>query len=45
MKKIVPSPNTSSTQGLHGYGNAGRAASQVWRDMGDQGLRMRGVTG
>ncbi len=30
MKKIE-SPTTSSPVDLYGYGNAGRAASQVWR--------------
>ncbi len=35
MKKIVLSPTMSSPVGLYGYGNAGRAASQGWRAMGD----------
>ena len=45
MKKIVPSPTTSSPVGLYGYGNAGRAASQAWRAMGDHGFGVREVPG
>ena len=45
MKKIVLSPTTSSPVGLYGYGNAGRAASQVWRAMGDRGFGVRDVLG
>ncbi len=45
MKKIVLSPTTSSPVGLYGYGNAGRAASQAWRAMGDRGFGVREVPG
>ncbi len=46
MKKIVgKSPTTSSPVGLYGYGNAGRAASQAWRAMGDHGFGVREVPG
>ena len=38
MKKIVPSPTSSSPVGLYGYGNAGQAASQAWRAMDEAGL-------
>ncbi len=44
MKKIVVSPTTSSPVDLYGYGNAGRAASQAWRAMGDHGFGVREVT-
>ena len=44
-RKIVLSPTTSSPVGLYGYGNAGRAASQVWLGMGVQGIGVRGVPG
>ena len=43
MKKIVQNPTTSSLVGLYGYGNAGRAAPQVWRAMGDHGFGVREV--
>ena len=43
--KIGPSPTTSSKQGLYRHGIAGQAASQVWLDMGGQGVSVRGVPG
>ena len=45
MMKIVVSPTTSSLVGLYGYRNAGRAASQVWRAMGDHGFGVWEVPG
>ena len=45
MKKIVISPTTSPPVGLYRYGNAGRAASQVWRVMGDHRFGVREVPG
>ncbi len=45
MKKIVLSLTTSSPVGLYGYGNAGQAASQVWRAMGDHRFGVREVLG
>ena len=45
MKIIVLSPTTSSLLGQYGYGNAGRAALQVWRAMGDHGFGVREVPG
>ena len=46
MKKIVPSPTTSSPVGLYRYGNSGRTASQAWwAIMGDQGFGVREVRG
>ena len=45
MKKIVLSPTTSSSVGLYGYGNAGRAALQVWCAMGDHRFGVREVPG
>ncbi len=45
MKKIVLRSTTSSPVGLYGYGNAGRAASQAWRAMGDHGFGVREVLG
>ncbi len=45
MKKIVVSPTTSSPVGLYGYGNAGWAASHVWRAMGDHRFGVREVPG
>ena len=45
MKKIVLSPTSSSPVGLYGYGNAGQAASQVWRAMGDHRFGVREVQG
>ena len=45
MKKIVLSRTMSSLVGLYGYGNAGRAVSQVWRAMGDHRFGVREVPG
>ena len=47
MKKIVLvlSPTMSSPVGLHGNGNAGRAASQVWRAMDDHWFGVREIPG
>ena len=45
MKKIVLSLTASSPVGLYGYGNAGQAASQAWRAMGDHRFEVQEVTG
>ncbi len=43
MKKIVPSPNTSSAQGLYGHGNADPAASHAWDGTVDQRVGVQEV--
>ncbi len=44
-RKLFLSPTTSSQVGLYGYGNAGSAASQVWRATGDHRFGVQEVPG
>ncbi len=45
MQKIVLGLTTSSTIGLHGYGNSVREASQAWRAMGNDGFGVGEIRG